>query len=160
MTTTKISSAAPGQPHASQGISSRHAQAAGRHLRAVGHKPGHQQRNHGHHAADYRVAHQYPEGDSLLPAPHYIVAGKDGNGRNGGQNVARQLGLREGEKHDGNQRPQNEKLRKGIAGLAGALLEPAKVAVRHSQTEVRIPSIIARTEITVQGIKASRATTA
>jgi hypothetical protein len=38
-------------------------------------------------------------------------------------------------------------------------LHAPKWRARHSQTEVRMPSIIARTAITVQGITASSTTT-
>ena len=51
-------------------------------------------------------------------AAEEIIAGKDGDGRNGGKNVTGELGLGKGEEDDGNQGPENQELGKGVAGAA------------------------------------------
>ena len=105
------------------------------------------------------VAHQHPAVESRLAAAEEVVAGKDGDGRNGGQNVAGQLGLGEGEKDDGNERPEHQELRKGVAGAAGAGLALAGVAQAPLGHRGRMPSTRARMAMTVQGIMASTTTT-
>ena len=86
-----------------------------RHGRPVHHKPRQQQRKQRHHSAQHRMPGQQAAMQPLLPAAEKIIAGQNRDGRNGRQNVARQLGLREREKHNRNQRPQHQKLRKRIA---------------------------------------------
>ena len=88
-------------------------------LRAVRHKPRQQQREHGHDAAQHCVAEQHPAVQPRLAAAEEVVSGKNGDGRNGGKNVAGQLGLREGEKDDGNERPQHQKFGECVAGPVG-----------------------------------------
>ena len=52
-------------------------------------------------------------------AAEEVVAGEDGDGWNGGEDVAGEFGLREGEKDDGDERPENQEFREGIAGAVG-----------------------------------------
>ena len=57
-----------------------------------------------------------------------VVGGEDGEGRNGGQDVAGQLRSGEGEEDDGKERPEDEELGEGVAGAGVAEIAAGVVA--------------------------------
>jgi hypothetical protein len=62
------------------------------------------------------VAEKNPEMETRAAAAEQIVASEDGDGRNGRQNIAGELRFREREEDDGNESPENQEFRKGVAG--------------------------------------------
>ena len=49
-----------------------------------------------------------------------VVGGEDGEGRDGGKDVAGEFGTGEGEEEDGEERPEDEELGEGVAGAGVA----------------------------------------
>ena len=67
------------------------------------------------HSGKQGMENEQPGLQAALAHAVEVVAGEDGERRNGRQDVAGKLGLGEGEEDDGNERPQDEKLREGVA---------------------------------------------
>lgn len=81
---------------------------------AVSHKPRKQEHGNGHDSAKGSVSDQHPAVEANVASAIEEVTGKNGDGGNGGQDIARELGLGEGEKDDWNERPEDKKLREGV----------------------------------------------
>ena len=80
------------------------------------------------------MTEENPEIQTALTRAEQVVAGKDGDGWNGGEDVAGEFGLREGEKENGNESPENQEFGEGIAGAFGGGLIGLGVAqppLRH-----------------------------
>ena len=69
-------------------------------------------------AAESSVSDQHPAVEAHVAAAVKEVTGKDGDGGNGGQDVAGELGLGEGEKDDGDESPEDQELRESVARAA------------------------------------------
>src|SRR6185312_258346 len=71
------------------------------------------------------MSSESPPAQAGFSAAEKKIAGENGNGGNRRQNISGQLRLRKGEEDDGDERPQYQEFRKGIAGRAGTrLLDP------------------------------------
>src|SRR6185437_6818788 len=89
------------------------------------HKPGNEQNNARHSTGGCSMSSKSPPAQARFSAAEEKIAGEDGYGRNRRQNVSGQLRLRKREEDNGDERPQHQKFRKGIAGRAGTrLLDP------------------------------------
>ena len=84
----------------------------------VGDEPGEQEDAECGESDEHGVSAEDPTAKAGGAGAEEVVAGEDGERGNGGQNVTGELGLGEGEEDDGYERPEDEELREGVAGLA------------------------------------------
>ena len=91
----------------------------GRQIRSVEHKPGKQHGKRRHEPDDHGMAAKDPLVQTRGAATEEVISGKNRNGRDGREDVSGELGLGEGEEKDGNEGPQHQEFREGIAGAAG-----------------------------------------
>jgi hypothetical protein len=85
---------------------------------AVGYEPGKEQGKDGHDATEDSMGEEEPAVEAGAAAEEE-VSGEDGERRNGGEDVSGELGLRNREEDDGDESPEDEELRKGVAGSLG-----------------------------------------
>ena len=75
-----------------------------------------EQDDEGHEAGEAGVEIQHPVGEAVAPHAVEVVAGEDGERRQGGKDVAGELRDREGKEDDGKESPEDEELGEGVAG--------------------------------------------
>ena len=87
----------------------------GGHEGLVLHVLGGEDENEDQDGADGSVGPEQPVGQALAADAVEVVGGEDGEGRDGGKDVAGELGAGEGEEDDGEERPEDEELGEGVA---------------------------------------------
>ena len=88
---------------------------SGRHQGLVLHVLGGEDKDEDHDGAECGVGPEQPVGQAVAANAVEVVAGEDGERRDGGQDVAGELGAGEGEEDDGEERPEDEELGEGVA---------------------------------------------
>ena len=86
----------------------------------VDHVLGSEDQDEDHDGADGGVRPEQPFRQAIAPDAVEVVGGEDGERRNGGKDVAGQLGAGEGEEDDGKESPEDEELGEGVAGAGVA----------------------------------------
>ena len=110
--------------------------------------------------AERGVGLEQPGGEAGAADAEEVVAGEDGERRDGGQDVAGELGAGEGEEEDGEERPEDEELGEGVAGAGVAEVALGLVAdlpLGDGDLDARRPGRGGRA--TVQGMRPRMRTT-
>ena len=84
------------------------------------HVLGSEDEHEDHDGTESGVGPEEPFWQALAADAVEVVGGEDGEGRDGGQDVAGELGSREGEEDDGEEGPEDEELGEGVAGAGVA----------------------------------------